>query len=279
MNYKKALVNLYGLFLTGLLLFACSVAGPDLTSPPQTFTETVAEVSPETVTTPTVRILFIGNSLTFFNDLPGMFAELAQSGGYEVDVAMSAHGGWTCSDHAESAQTLEMIAKENWDYVILQEQSRLPALVDRRSEKMYPAVRFLDEKARDSGAATVLFMTWAAKNGLPDAGYPAFVTLQDEIQTGYLEIANELDVLVAPVGAAWRSALSQDSQLNLWQADGIHPAPEGTYLAALVFYAALFLQSPEGLPYHAGLSAEVAQFMQAVAAETVLTDPARWNVY
>jgi hypothetical protein len=60
--------------------------------------------------------------------------------------------------------------------------------------------------------------------------------------------------------------------------DGLHPTEEGTYLTALVFYAVLFQQSPEGLPYRAGLSEETALFMQAVAAETVLADPERWNV-
>ena len=85
--------------------------------------------------------------------------------------------------------------------------------------------------------------------------------------------------MVAPVGATWHDALLQDSQLSLWQADGIHPAPEGTYLAVLVFYAALFQESPEGLPYYAGLTEDVAQFLQSVVAETVLTDPARWNIH
>ena len=275
MYRKKLFPSIAGLFLVSLLLFACAAKPtPALLLPATNTPESVATLDMDSP----LRVLFIGNSFTFFNDLPGMFADLAGSGGHQVDVAMSAYGGWTCEDHAESTQTLDMIAQGKWDYVVLQEQSRLPALVDQRSEKMYPAVRFLDEKIQENGANTVLFMTWAAKNGIPDIGYPDFVMLQDEIQTGYLEIANELDVMVSPVGAAWRDVLSRGSQLNLWQADGIHPAPEGTYLAALVFYAAFFQESPEGLPYHAGLSEDAAHFIQVVVAETVLSDPARWNL-
>jgi hypothetical protein len=163
-----------------------------------------------------------------------------------------------------------MIERGDWDFVILQEQSRLPALVDQRSEKMYPAIRLLDEVIRKNGAKTVLFMTWANIDGLPQHGYQDYFTMQEEIQVGYLEIANELDAIVVPVGAAWQNAILQDSELNLWGADRIHPNTEGTYLASLVFYTTFFQQSPEGLPYHASLSEEAAQFLQKIAAETVL---------
>jgi hypothetical protein len=233
----------------------------------------VAASTPIPVATPeidsTLQILFIGNSFTFFNNLPGMFAELAQSGGYEVEVGMSAHGGWSCDDHSKSSETLNMIAQGDWDFVVLQEKSRYPALADQRAEKMYPAIRLLDESIRENGATTVLFMTWANKNGLLEHGYQDYFAMQEEVQVGYLEIANELDAMVAPVGVAWQNAMLQDSQFNLWGGDGIHPNAEGTYLAALVFYATLLQQSPEGVSYHAGLSEDVAQFLQKIAAETI----------
>jgi hypothetical protein len=164
-----------------------------------------------------------------------------------------------------------VIAQGKWNYVVLQEQSTLPALADQRSEKMYPAIRLLDEKIGDSGATTVLFMTWANRDGLPEYGYQDYFAMQEEVQVGYLEIANELGAVVAHVGVAWQNAMLQDTKLNLWGGDGIHPNTEGTYLAALIFYTTLFQQNPEGLSYHADLSKEAAQFLQSVAAETVLT--------
>lgn len=279
MSYKKLLQNALGFSFVILLLVTCSTPQPAPTPFPPTPTDTS---TPALIAAPSlsaaVRVLFIGNSLTFFNDLPDMFAELARSGGHEVEVDMSAHGGWTCSDHAESAMTLDMIEQQNWDFVVLQEGSTIPAIVDQRSEHMYPAIRHLDEKVGDKGAITVLFVAWASRDGLPGYGFMDYVAMQEEVQAGYMEIANELDAMVAPVGMAWQSAMTQDAQLSLWQMDGLHPTEEGTYLAALVFYAVFFQQSPEGLPYRAGLSEETAQFMQAVTAETVLADPERWNI-
>jgi hypothetical protein len=226
----------------------------------------------------TVQVLFIGNSLTFFNDLPGTFAELARSGGHEVNVDMSAQGGWTWSDHATSTMTLEKLERQNWDFVVLQEQSVVASIADERMEHMYPAVRVLDGRIREGDAASILFMTWAYRDGLASAGHRDFDDMQAQLHRGYVDIAGELGAMVAPVGIAWQRSLAQGPQLGLWQMDGLHPSIEGTYLTACVFYAVIFQQSPERLTYRAGLPEETARFMQAIAAETVLEDPERWNI-
>ncbi len=232
------------------------------------------------VPTPTgpTRVLFVGNSLTFFNDLPEVFAALARSGGHSVEVDMSAQGGQTLAGHATSPATLKKLDGQRWDLIVLQEQSRIPAIAAQRSEQMLPAVRLLDEKAAESGADTVLFVTWASRDGLPGAGFKDYVAMQSAIEAGYLEVAGEIGAMVAPVGAAWQRALEEHPELELWQRDGIHPSPEGTYLAACVFHATLLGESPAGAGYLAGLPEETARFLQAVAAETVLGDPERWNL-
>jgi hypothetical protein len=102
--------------------------------------------------------------------------------------------------------------------------------------------------------------------------------MQAQVQAGYMEIADELDAIVAPAGIAWQNSLAQEPGPDLWQGDGIHPSVAGTYLSACVFYAVIFQQSPEGLPYRAGLTIETARLLQQVAAEVVLEDPGRWNL-
>ena len=105
-----------------------------------------------------------------------------------------------------------------------------------------------------------------------------YADMQAQVGSGYMEFANERDAMVAPVGIAWQNVIARDPQLSLWQTDGLHPNKAGTYLSACVFYAVIFRQSPEGLPYGAGLSEEKAQTLQAIAAETVLENPACWNL-
>jgi hypothetical protein len=276
MNRREPPLNTGGLMLALLLLTSCAISGP--TPAPTSIPHAPTPLPPTPTVTGTTRLLFVGNSLTFVNDLPGMFAELARSGGLEVEVDMSAQGGWTCADHATSAETVDKIEQHDWDFVILQEQSSLPALADQREEQMVPAIRLLDEKIRAGGADTVLFMTWGRRDGQPGAGFQDFSEMQRHLQAGYMELAKELDVWVAPVGVAWQHALAREPQSSLWQGDGLHPAQEGTYLSACVFYAVLFRSSPEGLSYRGGLPEERARFLQAIAAETVLEDPGRWNI-
>ena len=263
------------LLLALLLLTSCASSGP--TTTPASIPLAPTPLPPKPTPAGTARVLFVGNSLTFVNDLPGVFAELARSGGHGVEVDMSAQGGWTCADHAASAVTLDKIEQQDWDFVILQEQSSLPALADQRQEQMVPAIHLLDEKIRAGGATTVLFMTWGRRDGQPGAGFQDFAEMQAHLQEGYMNVAKELDLWVAPVGIAWQQGLAQEPRISLWQGDGLHPTQEGTYLSACVFYAVLFRQSPEGLSYRGGLPEERARFLQAIAAEAVLEDPGWWN--
>src|SRR6266508_2456679 len=74
------------------------------------------------------RVLFIGNSYTFVNDLPNTFAKLARSGGHKVEMGMSAQGAWTLNDHLRSPETLNLLNSAGWNFVVLQEQSQIPSV-------------------------------------------------------------------------------------------------------------------------------------------------------
>lgn len=238
-----------------------------------------ATPSPEPTATPSptptrLRVLFIGNSHTFTNDLPGLFAELMRAGGHAAEAGQSAHGGWSLSDHVVSAETLDWIATGDWDYVVLQERG----WVHDVEGEMYPAVRTLDAEIRAAGAETVLFMTWGRRGGMGIPSAPDYESMQAQVASNYKGIADELDLVVAPVGIAWQQALALDPELALWGGDGSHASLAGTYLAASIFYTVSSGESPEGLAYTAGLPEETALFLQRVAAETVLSQPEQWNV-
>lgn len=269
-----------GLVLVLVLLAACIGPQPTATpaAPVPTLTPLPLAGSGREPCGGKACILFIGNSLTFYNDMPAMFSELARSGGHEVQVSTAAEGGWTLADHATSPATGAKLEEQVWDYVVLQEQSVIPSLPDERAERLLPAARVLVAKIRAGGGVPMLFMHWAHEDGLPRAGHADFDEMQAQLQQGIMEVAGELGSMVAPVGIAWQQATSQDPPLDLWQRDGLHPTRQGSYLAACVFYAVVFRQSPEGLAYNAGLPAETAQRLQAIAARTVLEDPAKWNL-
>jgi hypothetical protein len=224
------------------------------------------------------HVLFIGNSYTYVNDLPGMFVRLSRSGGHAVQVDMRAEGGWSLADHVGSAVTGEKIRSRQWDIVVLQEQSQIPASPEARTSTMYPSARKLIQEITANDSRPVLFLTWAHKEGWPENNLSGYDAMQGQIDQGYLRLAGEANAMVIPVGMAWSKAFHQYPDLSLWQDDGSHPTSQGTYLAACVFYAALFHQSPSGLSYHADIPADTARVLQNIAGDIVLTNPARWNI-
>jgi hypothetical protein len=225
-----------------------------------------------------IDVLFIGNSYTSSNGLPDMFGKMARSGGYRVHVSMVAPGGWTLTDHLQSAETLEKIRGNEWEFVVLQEQSVIPSLVDTRERQMYPAVRQLHDEIKAVGADTILFMTWGRRNGLPSEGHRDFASMQAALEEGYLKIGNELNLAIAPVGFAWWNGLRSASQLDLWVEDGSHPNREGTYLAVCVLYGVIFGQSPEGIGYTAGIDDDWRLWFQTIAAESIADYSEYWNL-
>lgn len=214
-----------------------------------------------------IHVLFVGNSYTFANDLPGMLAKLSVAGRQRRIVHESeAPGGCTFQRHVAEGRAARAMAARRWDYVVLQEQSQMPVVDPARTLEFGG---LLDRAAREAGAATLFFQTWAR------AAEPA---MQDGLSATYAELARRAaaaadgspGAVVVPVGEAWRRALGIDPPPALHVADGSHPSPAGTYLAACVFYAVIHGESPVGLPGRmAGLDDAAARPLQEAAWASV----------
>ncbi len=192
------------------------------------------------------RILFIGNSFTRRNDLPGMIARLAEAGKPKrvVETEQVIANGMALKAHWNRGEAREAIKRGKWDFVSLQEQSTLPL---KNPSRMHESVRMFVEEIRSAKAEPVLYMTWV-RTSAPER--------QDELAEAFLSIAEELKVRVAPVGLAWKEAFRKLPGIVLHDKDGSHPNPLGTYLAACVFYATLFGSSAVGLPLDPGVKGE-----------------------
>lgn len=232
------------------------------------------------------RVLFIGNSYTYVNDLPNTFRQLALSMGDTVDVAMSAPGGYTFEQHAVYAPTLAAIAAGPWDFVVLQEQSQRPSFPPEQvAVEVLPFAAQLVDTIRTRNACTrpVFYMTWGRRDGDASncAAWPPVCTyagMQAQLRASYVEMALDNDAACAPVGMAWSRTRADLPDLELYVSDGSHPTVAGTYLAANVLYATLFRHHTEDATYTDALNADTAAMLRTIAATTVLDSLDTWNV-
>jgi hypothetical protein len=185
----------------------------------------------------TLRVLFIGNSYTYFNNLPALLKGLAASDKDwpQIETEMIVWSGATLQRHLSEGRASDSITEGNWDFVILQEQSMMPI---KDAPTMFQYASELDARIRKSGAKTVLFSTWARQ----DERYN-----QAKVDSAYKYTASKLSAVLAPVGLAWTTALEQDPQLLLYTTDKSHPNAAGSYLAACVIYSTLVGRGTEGM--------------------------------
>ncbi len=214
-------------------------------------------------------VLLLGNSFT--RGLRKHLRSLFEAAGVRVYVKTRAKSGWTLERHAGHPRIDKTLASRPWDVVVLQEQS------DGIDEDRYPSARVLDAKISALGASTVFFMTWRTR-GSPLVDYDA---LHGEIggTEGYVPITFELDASLAPVGWSFRQAIVADPAVDLWRRDEKHADDNGRYLAACTIYATITGESPVGIAWWPRkISDAGAAWLQQIAADTVLTDPSRWNI-
>jgi hypothetical protein len=206
-----------------------------------------------------MRVLFVGNSLTYYNSMPALVEQLAASdeGALPVFAVWYTAPGWTLRRAAGDEDRTALLAGVRWDAVVLQEQSALASSsVDRRREETDPYVRDLQTRSAGGGARTVLFMTWRYREAS--------------------DLAAVLGLPIAPVEPAWGEARARRPGMDLLASDGRHPNRAASYLAACVFYATLTGRDPAGSSFTAGLERSEARFLQHLAFETVTT-PSRWS--
>ena len=216
-----------------------------------------------------MKVLFIGNSLTFFNRMPDMVEYLAGHAPNPLDMEVDSQtaGGATMERHWMGGEALRKIRRGGWTHVVLQGQSA-EALTDK--EGLFKHIRLFDAEISKAGAKTLLFMTWALQKTPQD---------QRKITDAYNEIGREIGASVIPVGVARENLLELKPTAPFYRPDGKHPGPHGSYLAACLFYTMLSGHSPMGLPAgipdarNAGkplvnLSADDAALYQEIARRT-----------
>jgi len=230
-------------------------------------------------------VLFLGNSYTFYNNMPSLVSQLANSAGENLTVDSNTPGGYTLEGHTTNATTLQKLASGNYDYVVFQAQSQRPSFPQGQVEQdVFPFARKLDSLARAGNPCvqTLFYMTWGRENG--DAGnctvWPPVCTyegMDDLLYQRYMQMASDNEAQVAPVGRLWRYLRTYHPTINLYASDGSHPSFAGSYAAATAFYTLLFKQDPSLLNFNGSLTAAEASLIRNAAKAVVYDSLTTWT--
>lgn len=218
-----------------------------------------------------LKVLFIGNSATFYNTLPETLERLATAAGYDVKTDSVTKGGYTLAQHAESEALYEKIATGEYDIVFLQENGD-GVYFPEKNDPSREAHRKLDRAIRDSGAETYLYVRPPSGKNKPN-GDDSFAQCvrYDEF---FGDIAEKIGAKCAYVNRAFAYAI-RNCEFNLWGPDNAHTSAHGGYLADCVFFATIFHTSATVLDDN-GLPEADAKILQQIADKIVLEGVIPW---
>jgi hypothetical protein len=220
----------------------------------------------ETAPPSELRVLFIGNSLTYANDLPAIVQALAEAMGKgRLVYETVAFPNYSLEDHWNGGDARRAIAAGKWNIVVLQQG---PSALPESRVLLTEYARRFAEVIRGIGAKPALYMVWPSQSRLKDF---------DGVRESYARAAEEVNGMLFPVGEAWRAAWRRKPDLALYSPDGLHPSLLGSYLGAVVIYQQLYGQPSITLPSSLrlrskniskiDLSSREAELLQSAAAE------------
>jgi hypothetical protein len=220
---------------------------------------------------PGLRVLFIGNSLTYANDLPAIVQALSEAANKaRLDYKAIALPNYSLEDHWNQGAARREIAAGKWDVVVLQQG---PSALMESRRLLVDYTRRFDELIRGSGARTAIYMVWPSKARSKDF---------DAVAASYTAAAREVGAELLPAGRAWQEAFNRKPDAALYSADDFHPSVTGSYLAAIVIYQQLYndhqtppparLKPRSKITPKIELSAEEAELLFASAREACRTE-------
>jgi hypothetical protein len=187
-----------------------------------------------------IDVLFVGNSLTYVNDLPATVAAIGATTGDVIRVSSAVGPDLALIDHLNGASdAVAQLRRGGWALVVLQ-QGPTPAGICRDSLVLWAAG--FAPYLRGSPARLALLMPWAGVT---------HQDLFDEVRVSFEAASVGVGGVFMPAGEAWRSILQSNPDVQLYGDDGFHPSPAGSFLAALEIYERITGRDARTLPAQA----------------------------
>lgn len=215
-----------------------------------------------------LRVLFVGNSHTFFNDMPTIFQMFCRENGIDAEVVMQAHPGVHLSWHLSQQWELRYgLVQGHFDYMVFQQAAHpCPPM----EETLQDGSRIV-ELARAQGVKPIATITWCERR---------FPENQQKMYEIFDALREKTGICCSPVGQVFQRVEREEKDIDLYWVDGEHASMYGSYVIAACAFARITGKSPIGLPYRSICSvpmdrekfAQVSELRRQAEAEA---DPAK----
>ena len=235
------------------------------------------------------RILFLGNSLIFFNDMPKIFGDLCLNEGIPMVVDSVTEGSCTMSLLATTEteigqQAYLKLTTQRWDYVVIEPSRRATPFEDTIFNAELDAAVVLDELARGAGAETLIYSVWGLNKGetgvYQQVGYDSIKigthAITRSAHCNYMNYFGEAvserlgGRRIVKAGYAFENSIATFPTTNLYHTDNQHPNPTGSYLVACTFFSTIFNLESKSLQYNYTIGEQTAFNMKFAADLTVI---------
>ena len=227
-------VKIISLFCLLVIAFSCK---SDDTAAATSSASTEANASNQSEDIPSsleeldLNLLFVGNSLSYYNDMPDIVSEIAEYYDLKVGVECLCAPGYALLDHWDDPNLERLITSGNFDYVILQQG---PSSLPQGASWLRSYGQMIKDLADQWGAETAFYQVWPSV-----ARYFSF----EDVIRNYANAARSTESILFPVGAVWKSYIEITGDESLYGADSFHPSRKGSFLAAWVIFHSIYPDS------------------------------------
>lgn len=225
------------------------------------------------------KILFIGNSITYFNDMPILFQNIANDKGKNVETQMYAPGGTGFVNHHVDNSVYNLLQNNVWDMVVLQPGTGESAGVSwpvnttiERGNKMQDSIKKYSPCAK-------IFL-YEIPYGVPsETTYGTYFQVQTQIKDSLTKMSDNMHVPLVAAGECARFHYNAQQDLLLHGSyNDVHPNLNGSYLVACAMFCTLFQEPVTGTTSYGGVNQVTAEYFHSIADNIILNNKVQWRI-
>ena len=182
----------------------------------------------EKTTSKSYKILFVGNSLTYTNNLPLLVSQIAHHAKVNLETEMLAKANYALIDHWEEGVLQAKIRSKSYDFIIVQQG---PSSQSAGSKMLFESIKKLDQICEENQSQLAVFMVWPSRQY-----YQTF----DKVIQNHRDVAEKYNTLLCPVGEIWKAHFDSTNDFDYYKSDGFHPSQKGSEVAAQIIVDSLF---------------------------------------